>query len=262
MFRMRNLTLSVIVEKCLSSNRAGTKQISADILLEFIDNDSPSPVVDEIISGFKAKQPKAVASCVSLLKEVVRLYGARTVDVKPILKQVSVLFGHPDAAVRAETSALCLELFKWISQPPFDAIFKDLKPVQVTELQESFACVSSEPKPSQTRFLKSQVQHDQKAGSHSPTGEEVVQAGSSQRAELEKEIDPFDLIESVDVLSKVPSNLEESLGSSKWKDRKDALDELEKILDVPKYDTGDFSSLIALLSKVLLLSLMSRKFLM
>jgi hypothetical protein len=48
-----------------------------------------------------------------------------------------------------------LEIFKWTGQAAFEPIFKELKPVQVKELTDSFTSVTE--KPVQTRFLRSQV---------------------------------------------------------------------------------------------------------
>ena len=38
-------------------------------------------------------------------------------------------------------------------------------------------------------------------------------------------------------------------GSAKWKDRKDALDELLKVLDTPKYVYGQYHALVSALAK-------------
>lgn len=65
----------------------------------------------------------------------------------------------------------------------------------------------------------------------------------------EAPFDSFDLAEPVKVLEKVPANFQESLDSTKWKDRKDALDELNNLLRVPKIEDGSYGSLIQQLSK-------------
>lgn len=48
---------------------------------------------------------------------------------------------------------------------------------------------------------------------------------------LEAPLDPRLLADEVDIVPKLPSNLQTSLGSSKWKERKEALDELLSILN-------------------------------
>lgn len=245
------MVLTTLIEKCLGSNRAGTKQNAADVLLELLDaSETPSVIVDGLIEGTKAKQPKVVVSSVAMMKEMVRLYGARTVDVKPILKHLKVLFSHSDASVRGETSALSLEIFKWTGQVPFDGVFKDLKPVQVNELSDLFQQHSSSgQKPTQERFMRSQRQEDATVPKNDMSSSaESIEAGNNAVNE-EQAIDALDFVDPVDVLSKVPKDLEERLGSSKWKDRKEVLDELEKVLEAPKFADGSYISLIAIVSK-------------
>jgi cytoskeleton-associated protein 5 len=60
------------VEKCLGSSRAGTKTKAVELLLLLVETeDSADGVVEAVIAGLKAKQPKAVQGCVLSLKEIV-----------------------------------------------------------------------------------------------------------------------------------------------------------------------------------------------
>jgi cytoskeleton-associated protein 5 len=65
-----------------------------------------------------------------------------------------------------------------------------------------------------------------------------------------EDLDPRLSAEPVDITPKIPSNFQTSLASSKWKDRKEALDELLTIItSVPRIqeapDLGDISKLLA-----------------
>ena len=62
-------------------------------------------------------------------------------------------------------------------------------------------------------------------------------------------MDAFDLAEPVDVFQKVPKDLHENLGSSKWKDRKDALDGLHAAVNVPRIKEGPLDEIIRALAK-------------
>ena len=253
--RFRSLVLSALVEKCLGSNRAGTRQKTAEILLEIVDADSGAPIIDELITtGTTAKQPKIVLASVALMREIVRLYGCKTVDVKPVFKCMkSTLFSHADNNVRGETVQLAVEIFKWTGASVFDSLFKELKPVQVQELNDLFSQVSEKPK--QTRFLRSQKPKELARADNdgADAGETVNNDEVEAEAEKAVEIDPRDLAEPVDVLSKVPKNFEEMMASTKWKERKDSLDELLKVLDTPKYvDGGSYHQLVSQLGKKVL----------
>lgn len=65
-------------------------------------DNSADTVFEACIEGLKSKQPKAVAGAVLTMKEIVRQFGAKTVNVKPILKTINTIFSHADKGVRAE----------------------------------------------------------------------------------------------------------------------------------------------------------------
>lgn len=67
-------------------------------------------------------------------------------------------------------------------------------------------------------------------------------------------IDSFDLVDPVNVLTKVnsmPTSFYDMVASSQWKERKEALESLVGILDVPKIQNGDFYMIVAALQKVI-----------
>lgn len=67
-----------------------------------------------------------------------------------------------------------------------------------------------------------------------------------------EEIDPMDLIDPVDILSKMPKDFYEKLEEKKWTLRKESLEALEKLLtDNPKLESGDYGSLVTALKKVI-----------
>lgn len=104
--------------------------------------------------GLNAKQPKLVTQTVVVLKELVRQFGIKKVNPKPILKVIPKLFGHTDKNVRAEASALTVELYRWIGQPLMPSI-STLKPVQIKELEEAFSKLPAE-KPTPERLIRSE----------------------------------------------------------------------------------------------------------
>lgn len=104
--------------------------------------------------GLNAKQPKLVTQTVIVLKELVRQFGIKKVNPKPILKVVPKMFGHTDKNVRAEANALTVELYRWIGQPLMPSI-STLKPVQIKELEEVFSKLPAE-KPTPERLIRSE----------------------------------------------------------------------------------------------------------
>lgn len=65
------------------------------------------------------------------------------------------------------------------------------------------------------------------------------------------EIDPMDLIDPVDILSKLPKDFYEKLEAKKWQERKESLEALDTLLQNPKLQTGDYGEIVRALKKVI-----------
>lgn len=238
--RTRSQTVSSLIEKGLSSTRAATKASSLEAILLYVENDTPGPVIDELLPFLSHKTPKLVAASVQALLQIYSTFGARTVDPKPVLKALPKLFGHADKTVRAETTALCVELYKWLKDAIKPMFFNDLKPVQQKELDDAFEKVKGES-PKQERYLKSQ-QAAMASAAEVPAGEEAEE-------EQEVEVDAYDLSEPVNILSKLPPEFYPNMGSVKWKERREALDALFPLVNVPRIKDDDYKEVIAVLAK-------------
>lgn len=71
--KSREAVVPALVEKCLGSTRAGTKTNSVELCLQYVEvENGASGVINDVLPGLGAKQPKTVAGCVIVLKEVVR----------------------------------------------------------------------------------------------------------------------------------------------------------------------------------------------
>ncbi|KAM3065881.1 hypothetical protein ACMFMG_009894 [Clarireedia jacksonii] len=243
--RTRSHTLSSLVEKGLSSTRAATKASALEAILLYVELDVPGPVIEELLPALSHKQPKIVAATVAALTAIFHNYGCKTADPKSVLKILPKPFGHADKNVRAEATNLAVEFYRWLREAMKPMFWGDLKPTQQTDMEAQFEKIKGEPAPKQERFLRSQ----QAAMSRAPPPGE---GGAEEEDELEAEgveIDAFDLAEPQDVLSKVPANFHEQLASSKWKERKEALDALFTCLNVPRIKDGDFNEIVRGLAK-------------
>jgi cytoskeleton-associated protein 5 len=153
--------------------------------------------------------------------------------------------------VRAEGTALTHALYQYMG-PTIESFLGDLKPVQVKELKESFENMEKEGKGKGSlkpeRMTKQQAREAeaaQMAGGGDGEGDAPGQAEAGGykfdslwrakvdwicRSELELP-DPRSFAEEVDIVSKMPSNFFGNLKSSKWKERKEALDDLLTLLN-------------------------------
>lgn len=236
--------MTTLVEKGLSSTRAATKASALEAILLYIELDTSGPIVEDLLPALSNKQPKVIAATLAALTAVVHNYGCKTVDPKPILKILPKAFGHADKNVRAEATNLAVEFYRWLREAMKPMFWGDLKPTQQTDMDAQFEKIKSEPPPKQERLLRSQQAAMSRAP---PPGAEV-----EEEDELEEEgvvVDAFDLAEPQDVLSKVPADFHENLASSKWKERKDAVEALYGVLNVPRIKDGDFGEIVRGLAK-------------
>ncbi|KAK9448339.1 armadillo-type protein [Limtongia smithiae] len=240
--RIRGTVVAPLAEKGLVSMRAGTKQKTIEALLFFIELDLPDPVVEELIPILSHKLPKLVSGTTMALREIVHAFGTKTVSPKPILKALPKLFAHTDKNVRAEATQLSVELYKWMGDALKSILLPDLKPVQQKELEEGFEAVKGVTVQQERYLISQQAAAAAASGSLSSCGPAVI----------EEEIDPYDLVDTVDISGKIPTDFFELMGSTKWKERKDAVDELFKVVSAPKIADSNFNDLMRVLAKCIM----------
>lgn len=231
--------------------RAGTKKAATELCLLLVEcEESADGVFEACTEGLKSKQPKAVAGAVAVMKEIVKQFGAKTINVKPVLKVIPAIFAHADKGVRAEATYLVQELHRWLGSA-LDPHLAELKPVQIKELNESFV---NEDKPEQTRFTRSQQRERARkeaeaslSGAGAAANDEAAEVDTEDDAEGEADVpDAFDFAEPANVLDKLPEGFYENLSSSKWKDRKElALDPLLDMLKkYPRLQEASYDELV------------------
>ncbi|KAJ1977911.1 hypothetical protein H4R35_002106, partial [Dimargaris xerosporica] len=251
--RTRSTTLPLLIEKGVASTRAGTRTVTREVLLMYIEIDVAQPVVEELIAGFKHKQPKVIAQCIAVLREVLAAFGVKTVGIKPVVKTFSHIFGHADKNVRAEAQQLVIEVYRWIQEAvmPFLA---DLKPVQINDLKTAFEALPVDP-PVATRLLRSQqALLAQQEATASASNLDDGMAIDSNDNDLDGndpavEMDPYDLADPVDVLAKIPNDFDVQLKSAKWKERKAAMEALHGVVSAMRLANQSYEPIMALLAK-------------
>lgn len=253
----RETVMPAVVEKCFGAARMGTKKAALEIVELFAEAEDVvgcEGIVNDVLRGTTAKQPKVVACATTALANLVRDFGPKQVNFKQILKKTPDIFGHADKGVRQEAAILAQELHKWIGSA-LEPTLGALKEIQARELREQFAKLDEEGGKSVTpvRYLASQMPRvPQAASADSPN---AAQADPEEPKAAEEAVDPYDFIEPVDPLrSKLwPSNFDEMMASSKWLERKEVLEQCMKALDTaPKmiYTAGVDSVVDVLAEKI------------
>jgi protein STU2 len=254
--RTRGLTLEPIREKGLSSTRLAAKAAALEAVLLYAEIDKPDFVLDELLPALSHKQPKVIAATWSAITAMFHNFGCKIVDSKPVLKNLPKAFGHADKNVRAEATNLTVELYRWLKEAIKPVFWNDLKPVQQQDLEKLFEKVKEESPPRQERLTR--VQQAAAAVAADTGGQGAGDHGAGEggaeepAAEEPVEIEAFDLAEPVDVFPKIAKDLHENLSSSKWKERKDALDALLNVLTTPRIKDGPFDDIIRDLAKIIL----------
>ncbi|KAH8725122.1 armadillo-type protein [Phaeosphaeriaceae sp. PMI808] len=241
--RTRQIAIATIAEKGLPSTRPATKQKALEALMLYIETDKPDPVIEELLPILSHKQPKVIAATLDALTQIYHAYGCKTIEPKPVLKLLPKMYGHSDKNVRAKAQELTVEFYRWLKEAMKPLFWTDLKPVQQTDLDKLFEKGKDDPAPKQERLLRSQ-QAAKEAAAAAPGIED-----DSGDEEEDAAIDLEPEFEVVDVFASIPKDYNERLSSSKWKDRKEVLDEVHKALDHPSIAPGPFDDLIRGFSK-------------
>ncbi|KAL3171509.1 hypothetical protein MRX96_013713 [Rhipicephalus microplus] len=63
-------------------------------------------------------------------------------------------------------------------------------------------------------------------------------------------VDAYDLLEAVDILSKLPKDFYEQCEAKKWQERKEALEKLLELASNPKLKPGDYDDLVKALKRI------------
>lgn len=145
-----------IVTKCLGAPKAKTRDLGIQIALMYIEIEKHEAVLEELIKGFDQKNPKIVSACVSTILLALREFGAKVINVKPLVKKIPTLLSDRDKTVRDESKQLTIEIFRWIG-PVFKTQIQSLPQVVLAELENEFKKVENE-KAVPTRYLRSQQQ--------------------------------------------------------------------------------------------------------
>uniref|UniRef100_A0A3Q2TJF3 Cytoskeleton associated protein 5 n=1 Tax=Fundulus heteroclitus TaxID=8078 RepID=A0A3Q2TJF3_FUNHE len=171
-------------------------------------------------------------------------FGSKIVTLKPVVKVLPKQFESREKAVREEAKLLAIEIYKWIRdalRPPL----QNINSVQLKELEEEWVKLPPAP-PKQSRFLRSQQDLKAKFEQQQAQGDQ----SDDEEEETVAAVDPYDLLEPVEILSKMPKDFYDKIEAKKWQERKEALEAVEVLIKNPKLENGDYGDLVRALKKV------------
>ncbi|XP_025159861.1 protein mini spindles isoform X2 [Harpegnathos saltator] len=243
--------MSGIVSKCIAAPKAKTKELAVQITLMYMEIEKHEAVQEELLRGTEAKNPKIVSACIATLTLALKEFGPKVVNMKPLMKKIANFLEDRDKTVREESKAMVVEMYRWIGDRLKQQL-NTLKPVHITELEAEFNNLSDN-KVIPTRYLRSQRPKTVSSGTVadaavSDNGEEDNEDGDGSSV---PDIDPYDLLSPVDILSKLPKDFYEKVEAKKWQERKEALEALETLVKNPKLENGDYGDVVRALKKII-----------
>ncbi|KAM9470532.1 cytoskeleton-associated protein 5 isoform 2-T2 [Clarias gariepinus] len=240
--------VSGVVSKVFNQPKARAKELGMDICLMYVEIEKAEIVQDELIKGLDNKNPKIIVACIETLRKALSEFGSKIITLKPVVKVLPKLFESREKAVRDEAKMLAVEIYKWIR----DALrtpLQNINSVQLKELEEEWVKLPAGV-PKQSRFLRSQQDLKAKFEQQQAAGGDEADGDDDGDAD-EVQVDPYELLEAVEILSKIPKDFYEKIEAKKWQERKEALEALEALTKNPKIEGGDFGDIVRALKKVI-----------
>uniref|UniRef100_A0A8C2YTX6 Cytoskeleton-associated protein 5 n=1 Tax=Chinchilla lanigera TaxID=34839 RepID=A0A8C2YTX6_CHILA len=238
--------VSGVVSKVFNQPKAKAKELGIEICLMYIEIEKGEAVQEELLKGLDNKNPKIIVACIETLRKALSEFGSKIILLKPIIKVLPKLFESREKAVRDEAKLIAVEIYRWIRdalRPPL----QNINSVQLKELEEEWVKLPmGAPKP--TRFLRSQQELEAKLEQQQAAGGDA-EAGGDDGDEV-PQIDAYELLEAVEILSKLPKDFYDKIEAKKWQERKEALEAVEVLVKNPKLEAGDYADLVKALKKV------------
>ncbi|KAH3760165.1 cytoskeleton-associated protein 5 [Pelomyxa schiedti] len=232
---------SVMVDKCLPSARAKIKSLADECCLMLVELAQASKLVEALLLGSKNKTPKTAFASLHMLCRVMSEFGPTLLPMKEISCCVSEWFKHRDSNVRKEAMDFLIEVSKWFvgssgSGNILQIFMKDLSPVQMKELEA--ACKDLVHPGAPKRVLRS------KRNTAASKPEVVV----LDVAMLEKPVAPA---KPVNILKSIKNDWFTTMATGKWLEKKQKLEDLVNLANVPLLEDGDYSNIISSLKKTI-----------
>ncbi|XP_018400371.1 PREDICTED: cytoskeleton-associated protein 5 [Cyphomyrmex costatus] len=237
-----------IVSKCIAAPKAKTKELAVQITLMYIEIEKHEAVQEELMKGTEAKNPKIVSACIATLTLALKEFGSKVINMKPLMKKIANFLEDRDKMVREEGKALVVEMYRWVGDRLKQQL-NTLKPVHITELEAEFSNLGDE-KVVPMRYLRSQKPKNN--GSNSAAASDN---GDDDNEDADgtsiPDVDLYELMTPVDILSKLPKDFYENIEAKKWQERKKALEALETLVKNPKLENGDYGEVVKALKKII-----------
>lgn len=238
--------VSGVVSKVFNQPKAKAKELGIEICLMYVEIEKGESVQEELLKGLDNKNPKIIVACIETLRKALSEFGSKIISLKPIIKVLPKLFESRDKAVRDEAKLFAIEIYRW-NRDAVKHTLQNINSVQLKELEEEWVKLpTGAPKPS--RFLRSQQELEAKLEQQQSAGGDAE--GGGDDGDEVPQVDAYELLDAVEILSKLPKDFYDKIEAKKWQERKEALEAVEVLVKNPKLEAGDYADLVKALKKV------------
>ncbi|CAO1622080.1 unnamed protein product [Sympodiomycopsis kandeliae] len=172
------------------------------------------------------KAPKAIADSLLWIDSSIQEFGIQGVDVRSLVDHLLTCLKSANAAVRNNATTVVGTLARYLGSS-LTNFLGDLNPQLRTTIEGEIGKAADNPAPAPTRFC-AELKPVASAGGGGGVAEGAADAAAASAAAEEEALDA--LIPRVDVDRLIPSSAISSMGDSSWKVRKEALEEIQSIL--------------------------------
>nr|CAG4714912.1 unnamed protein product [Naegleria fowleri] len=214
--------IPILIEKGLPS-KPSVQSKSVEIILLYIEVSDPSSIISILKGHFSNKKPKLRAQCISIVQTAVHGFGFPTIPPKIILQSLPSILD--DASVREEAHKLAMETFRWLGFEAVEVHLSNVKSNKMKALREEFDLLHDKSPAAVTRFCRSTLN----PSSVKPSS---VHSTAITTSSLLKDIEvPTKEKETIDINEKLRKDWYSDAENEKWSIRRDAFEELKRLVD-------------------------------
>jgi negative regulator of replication initiation len=225
------------------------KPLLRDPLVECVDavyaTSNFDAIFEDTMAAMGKPNPQIKIQVDLFLYRVFKQLNATNAPKKQLKTLAPVLLKHladPDPEVRDAACSALGAIMKAIGKKSALVLIGDVAQdkLKMTKIEEAHdkAVAEAEQEAAATAAAQKPTATASSSGETNDTDGPVSAAGASAKCKVvEPEEDPWDMLDPVDVVAKLPANYAELIESKKWQERKEALETFLKLLtDNPRLD--------------------------
>ena len=224
-----NIIIKLLIEKCYSSSKQALKDKSKDMIISFIEYlTSTETLVDNLITIMQSRNQKMSQGGVSITTIILTLFGDKVFNYKKISSALTALSDKCSPLIKQNIVEFFIELYKWVKKQVYPLIDKKVKDTIKKDIEKGIEQIEKQFGPAYfpdpTKFIGNKTKVDKNSNKN------LVEDNGDIVMNDQTEIDIFTKKFGFD------DKLVEKMlkPECKWKEKKDAFDQLTELLNPEK----------------------------